>query len=149
MNVVGLIHVVEDHAVALVPLDQTLAHTAPAQDPGAVLSRIGATPIGAAGCVWGRGRGLRACQVALLWTGEHIGAQTELQWGSSARVPHGRHSIQGIEIARHLAIKPALYRSLQKQALNLSLRRRITQHVPFGMALEGLAAADLAYQNQG
>jgi enoyl-CoA hydratase/carnithine racemase len=39
------------------------------------------------------------------------------------------------------------YRTLQKQTLNLNLRRRITQNVPFGMALEGLTAADLAYQN--
>ena len=52
-----------------------------------------------------------------------------------------------IEIARGLAAKPALYRTLQKQTLNLNLRRRITQDVPFGMALEGLTAADLPYQN--
>ena len=42
----------------------------------------------------------------------------------------------------------ALYRTLQRQTLNLNLRRRITQDVPFGMALEGLTAADLAYQNR-
>jgi hypothetical protein len=54
---------------------------------------------------------------------------------------------RGIQIARGLAAKPALYRTLQKQTLNLNLRRRITQDVPFGMALEGLTAADLAYQN--
>jgi hypothetical protein len=35
-----------------------------------------------------------------------------------------------------LAAKPALYRTLQKQTLNLNLRRRITQDVPVGMALE-------------
>jgi hypothetical protein len=52
---------------------------------------------------------------------------------------------RGIDIARGLATKPALYRSLQKQTLNMNLRRRITQDVPFGMALEGLTAADLAY----
>ena len=34
-----------------------------------------------------------------------------------------------------------------KQTLNLNLRRRLVQDVPFGMALEGLTAADLAYQN--
>jgi hypothetical protein len=44
---------------------------------------------------------------------------------------------RGIEIARDLA-KPALYRTLQKQMLNVNLRRRIIQDVPFGMALEGL-----------
>jgi hypothetical protein len=37
--------------------------------------------------------------------------------------------------------KPALYRTLQKQIL----RPRITQDIPFGMALEALTGADLAY----
>jgi enoyl-CoA hydratase/carnithine racemase len=86
----------------------------------------------------------------LLWTGEQIDAQTALQWGVVAEVVPHEHALErGLEIARSLASKPALYRSLQKQTLNLSLRRRITQDVPFGMALEGLTAADLAYQNQG
>ena len=83
----------------------------------------------------------------LLWTGEQIDAQTALQWGVvSEVVPHERALERGIEIARTLAAKPALYRSLQKQTLNLNLRRRLLEDVPFGMALEGLTAADLAYQ---
>jgi enoyl-CoA hydratase/carnithine racemase len=86
----------------------------------------------------------------LLWTGEQIDARTALQWGVvSEVVPHERAVDRGIEIARGMARKPALYRSLQKQTLNLNLRRRITHDVPFGMALEGLTAADLAYENQG
>jgi enoyl-CoA hydratase/carnithine racemase len=85
----------------------------------------------------------------LLWTGESIDAQTALQWGVVTEVVAHEHAVErGIEIARQLAAKPALYRSLQKQTLNLNLRRRITQDVPFGMALEGLTAADLAYQQQ-
>jgi len=84
----------------------------------------------------------------LLWTGEHIDAQTALQWGVvSEVVAHERALDRGIEIARGLAAKPAMYRTLQKQTLNLNLRRRITQDVPFGMALEGLTAAALAYKN--
>jgi enoyl-CoA hydratase/carnithine racemase len=84
----------------------------------------------------------------LLWTGEQIDAQTALQWGVVSEVlPHERALDRGIEIARTLAAKPALYRSLQKQTLNLNLRRRLVQDVPFGMALEGLTAADLAYQD--
>jgi enoyl-CoA hydratase/carnithine racemase len=84
----------------------------------------------------------------LLWTGESIDAQTALQWGVvSEVVAHDRAVQRGIEIARSLAAKPPLYRSLQKETLNLNLRRRITQDVPFGMALEGLTAADQAYQN--
>jgi enoyl-CoA hydratase/carnithine racemase len=83
----------------------------------------------------------------LLWTGEQIDARTALEWGVvSEVVPHERAVDRGIEIARGLAAKPALYRSLQKQTLNLNLRRRITQDVPFGMALEGLTAADAPYQ---
>src|SRR6478672_10318570 len=61
----------------------------------------------------------------LLWTGEQIDAQTALQWGVVSQVvPHERALDRGIEIARTLAAKPALYRSLHKQTLNLSLRRR-------------------------
>jgi enoyl-CoA hydratase/carnithine racemase len=83
----------------------------------------------------------------LLWTGEAIDAGTALQWGVvNEVVPHDRALDRGIEIARGLAAKPSLYRTLQKQTLNVNLRRRITQDVPFGMALEGLTAADAPYQ---
>jgi enoyl-CoA hydratase/carnithine racemase len=85
----------------------------------------------------------------LLWTGEQIDAQTALQWGVvSEVVAHERAVDRGIEIARGLAAKPELYRTLQKQTLNLNLRRRITEDVRFGMALEGLTAADQPYQTQ-
>lgn len=85
----------------------------------------------------------------LLWTGETIDASTALAWGVvSEVVAHDRAVERGLEIARGLAAKPALYRSLQKQTLNRNLRRRILQDVPFGMALEGLTAADLPYQAQ-
>jgi enoyl-CoA hydratase/carnithine racemase len=85
----------------------------------------------------------------LLWTGKRIDAQTALDWGVvNEIVPHDRAVDVGIEIARGLAAKPALYRALQKQTLNANLRRRIIQDVPFGMALEGLTAADLPYQSQ-
>lgn len=85
----------------------------------------------------------------LLWTGERIDAQTALEWGVVNEVlDHDRAVERGSEIARRLAAKPALYRSLQRQTLNVNLRRRIVQDIPFGMALEGLAAADLAYQSE-
>lgn len=85
----------------------------------------------------------------LLWTGETIDAHTALAWGVvSEVVPHDRAMDRGMEIAHSLAGKPALYRSLQKQTLNVNLRRRITQDVPMGMALEGLTAADQPYQGR-
>jgi enoyl-CoA hydratase/carnithine racemase len=61
-------------------------------------------------------------------------------------VEHDRVYERGLELARTLAAKPRLYRSLQKQTLNQKLLRRIVEGVPFGMAVEGLTAADLAYQ---
>ncbi|MET7992158.1 enoyl-CoA hydratase/isomerase family protein [Amycolatopsis sp. NPDC005232] len=85
----------------------------------------------------------------LLWTGDTIDARTALDWGVvSEVVPHEQAVDRGIEIARGLAAKPALYRSMQKQTLNRNLRRRIVQDVPFGMALEGLTAADIPYQDK-
>jgi enoyl-CoA hydratase/carnithine racemase len=86
----------------------------------------------------------------LLWTGESIDAQTALQWGVvNEVVPHVQALDRGLQIARTLAAKPALYRTLQKQTLNANLRRRISQDVPWGMALEGLTAADIPYQSVG
>lgn len=85
----------------------------------------------------------------LLWTGESIDAETALQWGVISEIVAHDHAVErGLEIARGLASKPALYRRLQKQTLNRDLRRRIVQDVPFGMALEGLTAADQPYQTQ-
>jgi enoyl-CoA hydratase/carnithine racemase len=83
----------------------------------------------------------------LLWTGENIDAKTALEWGVvNEVVPHGKAYARGVEIATMLAAKPEMYRRLQKQTLNQRLRRRIIESVPYGMALEGLTAADLAYQ---
>jgi enoyl-CoA hydratase/carnithine racemase len=82
----------------------------------------------------------------LLWTGENIDAQTALQWGVvSEVVPHEQALARGVEIATKLAAKSAFYGTAQKQTLNQALRRRIIEGVPYGMALEGLTAANLAY----
>ena len=82
----------------------------------------------------------------LLWTGETIDAITAERWGVvNEVVEHDRVYERGLELARTLAAKPRLYRSLQKQTLNQKLLRRIVEGVPYGMALEGLTAADLAY----
>ena len=67
--------------------------------------------------------------------------------GASEVVPHER-PVDRASRSRELAAGPALYRSLQKQTLNLNLHRRITQDVRFGMAHEGLTAADMGYEHQ-
>jgi enoyl-CoA hydratase/carnithine racemase len=83
----------------------------------------------------------------LLWSGENIDATTAMEWGVVVEVlPHDEALARGVEIATKLAAKPALYRRYQKQTLNQRLVRRIAEGVPYGMALEGLTAADLAYQ---
>lgn len=83
----------------------------------------------------------------LLWTGETIDARTAERWGVvNEVVPFEEAYARGLEIATRLAAKPALYKTLQKQTLNQSLRRRIVEDVPTGMALEAMSAADLAYQ---
>jgi enoyl-CoA hydratase/carnithine racemase len=85
----------------------------------------------------------------LLWSGENIDAATAKEWGVVTEVlPHDQVLTRGVEIATKLAAKPSLYRRLQKQTLNQHLRRRIIEGVPYGMALEGLTAADLAYQGE-
>jgi enoyl-CoA hydratase/carnithine racemase len=85
----------------------------------------------------------------LLWTGETIDAATAQEWGVVNEVlPHSRALARGLELATKLAAKPDLYRALQKQTLNQHLRRRIVEGIPYGMALEGLTASDLAYQPQ-
>ena len=84
----------------------------------------------------------------LLWSGENIDAATAMAWGVVVEVlPHDEAVARGVEIATKLAAKPALYRRYQKQTLNQRLVRRIAEGVPYGMALEGLTAADLAYRN--
>lgn len=85
----------------------------------------------------------------ILWMGENIDAETALAWGVVNEVVSQEKAYgRGVEIATKLAAKPELYRRLQKQTLNQRLRRRIIEGVPYGMALEGLTAAGLAYQDQ-
>jgi enoyl-CoA hydratase/carnithine racemase len=84
----------------------------------------------------------------LLWTGNSIDAQTALQWGVVSEVlPHGEVLARGIEIARDLAGKPAVYKALQKEVCNLNLRRRIVNDVPVGQVFEALTAADIPYRD--
>jgi enoyl-CoA hydratase/carnithine racemase len=83
----------------------------------------------------------------ILWTGESIDAQTALQWGVvNEVVPHDKAVDRGLEVAATLAAKPALYRTLQRQTLNMSLRRRIVNDIPYGMAMESMTASDQPYQ---
>ena len=83
----------------------------------------------------------------LLWTGETIDAQTALEWGVvSEVVAHDQAVDRGLQIARGLATKPPSWLSLQKETLNLNLRRRLLNDLPTGIALEGLGLADFPYR---
>jgi enoyl-CoA hydratase/carnithine racemase len=83
----------------------------------------------------------------LLWSGENIDAATAMQWGVVTEVlPHDKVMARGVEIATKLAARTPVYRQLQKETLNQRLIRRVAEAVPYGMALEGLTTADLAYQ---
>lgn len=63
--------------------------------------------------------------------GDDLSAATAQQWGVvNEVVPHEQAYARGLEIARKLAAKPALYRSLQKQTLNQKLLRRLIEGVP-------------------
>jgi enoyl-CoA hydratase/carnithine racemase len=82
----------------------------------------------------------------LLWSGENIDAMTAKEWGVVSEVlPHDQVQARALDLATKLAAKPTLYRRLQKQTLNQRLLRRLIEGIPYGMALEGLTAADLAY----
>ena len=124
------------------------------QDLAAVSRPLGDYPHRAFGLTGGDGVHVVWEEVAgtarakwLLWTGEYIDAETALQWGVvNEVVPRDRAVDRGIEIAKLRAAKPALFPTLQNQTLNMNLRRRIATDVPFGMAIEGLTAADQPYQ---
>ncbi|MFT4439038.1 enoyl-CoA hydratase/isomerase family protein [Caballeronia sp. 15715] len=86
----------------------------------------------------------------LLWTGAVIDAATAEKWGVVSEVlPPAKVYARAQEIAKGLAARPPLYLALQKQTLNQRIRRRIIADVPYGMALEAMSAADLAYQATG
>lgn len=74
-------------------------------------------------------------------SGEHRTGASPLVAPALGEVP--RHRDMGRCRASRLA-----GRTLQKQTLNLNLRRWIAQDVLFESALEGLSAADQAYQEQ-
>jgi enoyl-CoA hydratase/carnithine racemase len=55
---------------------------------------------------------------------------------------------RALELAEQLAIRPQLFLRYTTLALRQRLLNRLTDGTQFGMALEGLTAADLAYQPQ-
>ncbi|WP_205695970.1 enoyl-CoA hydratase/isomerase family protein [Conexibacter sp. SYSU D00693] len=61
-------------------------------------------------------------------------------------VPRGASLERARTIAAELAQRPTLHLRYTSLALRQRLRRRLEEGVPYGMALEGLTAADLAHQ---
>jgi len=63
-------------------------------------------------------------------------------------VPKGAVYARALEIAEQLAAKPSLLLRYTTLALRQRLLRRLNEGTQLGMALEGLTAADLAYQTR-
>lgn len=82
-----------------------------------------------------------------LLTGRTLDAAQALDLGVVAEVvPAGAALDRAQAIAEELARKPTLFLRYTSLALRQRLRRLLEDAVPYGMALEGLTAADLAAQ---
>ena len=74
-------------------------------------------------------------------------AQQAQQWGAVAEIlPLTGVLSRAHELAEQLAARPALLTRYLAVALRQRISRRMAEGVVLGMALEGLTAADLAYQ---
>jgi enoyl-CoA hydratase/carnithine racemase len=78
-------------------------------------------------------------------TRQELGAETAKEWGAiNEIVPAGRLLARAREIAEGLAKLPPLTTRYTRIALTRKLRRIIDDGVAFGLALEGISAADVA-----
>ncbi len=119
-------------------------------------ARFGDKPHGAFGIVPGDGVHViyeellgvnRARYFAL--TQQELGAQEALALGLvNEVVPKSEVYDRALEIAEQLAAKPQLFLRYTTLAIRQRLLRRLNDGTQLGMALEGLIAADLAYQPQ-
>jgi len=95
---------------------------------------------------WEEALGLNRARYLTLTQGSFTAAQA-LQWGAVAEVlPLERVLPRAQELAEGLAAKPQLLTRYLALTLRQRLSRRIAEGTQLGMALEGLSAADLPYQ---
>jgi enoyl-CoA hydratase/carnithine racemase len=78
-------------------------------------------------------------------TRQELDAETAKEWGAvNEIVPAGQLLVRAREIAEGLAKLPPLTSSYTRIALTQKLRRIIDEGVGYGLALEGISAADVA-----
>jgi enoyl-CoA hydratase/carnithine racemase len=82
-------------------------------------------------------------------TRQELDAQTAREWGAvNEIVPAGKLLARAREIAEGLAELPPLTTRYTRVALTQKLRRIVDEGVGYGLALEGISAADVARGNQ-
>jgi enoyl-CoA hydratase/carnithine racemase len=95
---------------------------------------------------WEETIGLNRARHLTLTHGSFTAQQAE-QWGAVAEVlPLAQVLPRAQELAETLAARPPLLTRYLAVSLRQRLSRRMAEAVQLGMALEGLSAADLAYQ---
>jgi enoyl-CoA hydratase/carnithine racemase len=129
------------HAELAVLCDIVLAaDTAVFQD--APHFRFGVTPSDGVHVVWplllGPNRGRH-----FLLTGQQIGAEEARSLGVVAEVLRPDALLdRAYELARDIAKRPRLTRRYAREAMTLPIKRALHADLPYGLALEGLAAGD-------
>jgi enoyl-CoA hydratase/carnithine racemase len=97
---------------------------------------------------WEEAIGLNRARYLTLTQGSFTAQQAE-RWGAVAEVlPLEQVLPRAQELAESLAAKPQLLTRYLAVTVRQRLSRRMAEATQLGMALEGLSAADLAYQQQ-
>ncbi len=97
--------------------------------------------------VWEEAIGLNRARYLTLTHGSFTAEEAE-RWGAVAEVhPLDKVLSRAEELAENLAAKPQLLTRYLAVTLRQRVSRRMAEGLQVGMALEGLTAADLAYQS--